>query len=73
MRGVHLVIGNSLKSASSIYSYLARISLWCVFDSVTQLVEYHTFNVRVMGSNPIGVTSILMREQGERPRLPQII
>ena len=27
-------------------------------DSVTQLVEYHTFNVRVMGSSPIGVTNI---------------
>ena len=25
-------------------------------DFVTQLVEYHTFNVRVMGSSPIGVT-----------------
>ena len=26
---------------------------------VTQLVEYHTFNVRVMGSSPIGVTNIV--------------
>ena len=25
-------------------------------DPVTQLVEYYTFNVRVMGSSPIGVT-----------------
>ena len=29
------------------------------YASVTQLVEYHTFNVRVMGSNPIGVTNIV--------------
>ena len=28
-------------------------------DFVTQLVEYHTFNVRVVGSNPIGVTNIV--------------
>ena len=27
-RLIHLVIGNALKSASSIYSYLARISIW---------------------------------------------
>ena len=29
------------------------------FDFVTQLVEYHTFNVRVVGSNPTGITTIL--------------
>ena len=28
-------------------------------DPVTQLVEYYTFNVRVMGSSPIGVTNIV--------------
>lgn len=27
-------------------------------DSVAQLVEHHTFNVGVMGSNPIGVTNL---------------
>lgn len=26
------------------------------FDSVTQLVEYYTFNVRAVGSSPTGVT-----------------
>ena len=29
----------------------------CVDDSVTQLVEYHTFNVGVVGSSPTGVTN----------------
>lgn len=28
MRKVYVVIGNALKSASSIYSYLARIPIW---------------------------------------------
>ena len=28
-------------------------------DLVTQLVEYYTFNVRAMGSSPIGVTNAL--------------
>ena len=35
-RLIHLVIGNSLKSASSIYSYLARISTF--YTSLPELV-----------------------------------
>lgn len=27
-----------------------------MFDSVAQLVEHNTFNVRVLGSNPSGIT-----------------
>ena len=36
-RLIHLVIGNSLKSASSIYSYLARISTF--YASLPELVQ----------------------------------
>lgn len=28
-------------------------------DLLAQLVEHHTFNVGVMGSNPIGVTNLV--------------
>ena len=27
-----------------------------MFDSIAQLVEHYTFNVRVLGSNPSGIT-----------------
>jgi hypothetical protein len=31
------------------------------FDLVAQLVEHYTFNVRVLGSNPSGITQKLSR------------
>jgi hypothetical protein len=31
-------------------------SLRVEFDSVAQLVEHYTFNVRALGSNPSGIT-----------------
>ncbi len=33
-------------------------------DSVTQLVEYYTFNVGVIGSSPIRVTKRMLRYLG---------
>ena len=33
-------------------------------DSVAQLVEQYTFNVRVLGSNPSGITKTLSANRG---------
>lgn len=53
-----------MKKIKNVQNWLAKRKnyaiLVVVYETVAQLVEHHTFNVVVVGSNPTGLTILLL-------------